>query len=83
MSHHCDKAYTRIYAYLDGEMSWYRTVRVSWHLRRCLPCSDGFEFERKLKQRVRDGCAEEVPSDLYDRLRAFLRQHGVEGSGSD
>jgi mycothiol system anti-sigma-R factor len=83
MSNRCDKAYARLYVYMDGEMGWYSRVRVSWHLHRCAPCSDSLEFERKLKQRVRDGCAEEIPSDLCDRLRTFLRQHGVEGPGAD
>jgi mycothiol system anti-sigma-R factor len=75
--HRCDKAAEKVYRYLDREMVWYRRVSVRWHLRRCPPCHDGFDFEDRLKERIRRGCREEMPAELDERLRAFLREHGA------
>ncbi len=74
MSHDCDKAQALAHRYLDGEIIWFRRVRVRRHLRRCAPCDQGFHFEAWLKQRVADGCREEIPTQVYERLRAVLRE---------
>ena len=70
----CDETKTHLYTYLDREATFFRRWRVRRHLRRCLPCEDGFSFERRLKLRIRDGCAEEMPQELETRLRSFLRE---------
>jgi predicted anti-sigma-YlaC factor YlaD len=75
MKHSCDKALSLAGRYIDGEMVWLRRVRVEWHLHRCQHCDDGFLFERQLKQRVHDGCHEEIPIVVYERLRAVLREY--------
>ncbi|MFH1329485.1 MAG: zf-HC2 domain-containing protein [Actinomycetota bacterium] len=79
MSHNCEKAQALAYRYLDGEMVWFRRARVRWHLRRCTPCEHGFHFEEWLKQRVHDGCHEEIPMVVYERLRAALRELPQQG----
>jgi hypothetical protein len=53
---------------------------VEWHLNRCQQCDEGFLFERRLKQRVHDGCREEIPIVVYERLRAVLREY-TQGEG--
>lgn len=73
MKHSCEKALSLAQRYIDGEMVWFRRVRVEWHLHHCSECDDGFHFERRLKQRVHDGCHEEMPTAVYERLRAVLR----------
>jgi mycothiol system anti-sigma-R factor len=77
----CEHTREQVYAYLDGEMRYFRRVRIWWHLRRCPPCGDGFHFERRFLDKVRDDCIEEVPEELVDRLRAFLSQHASEPPG--
>jgi len=79
MSHNCDKAQALAYRYLDGEMGWFGRARVRWHLRRCPPCEHGFHFEEFLKQRVHDGCHEEIPTVVYERLRVVLRELPLQG----
>ena len=81
MSHHhsCEKAQALAYRYLDGEMVWFRRIRVSYHLRRCPPCEHGYHFEELLKQRVHDGCHQEIPTPVYERLRASLRELPLDG----
>ena len=72
--HSCEKAQALAYRYLDGEIVWFHRIRVSRHLRRCAPCEHGYHFEEWLKQRVHDGCHEEIPTPVYERLRAVLRE---------
>lgn len=76
MKHQCSNAQAQVYPYIDGEMAWYRRTRIWWHLRRCPPCADGFSFEEHLKHRIHEGCMEQVPEELVERLRAFLREQG-------
>lgn len=75
MKHGCEKALYLAHRYLDGEMVWFRRRRVEWHLHHCPRCDEGFLFERRLRQRVHDGCHEEMPTVVYERLRAVLREY--------
>jgi mycothiol system anti-sigma-R factor len=75
MSRTCDEIRAEIYTYLDDEASLWQRVRIRWHIRRCPPCENGAAFERKLQVRIREGCKDEVPKELYDRIRSFLAQH--------
>lgn len=77
----CGEAKLHLYTFLDGETSVYRRWKIRRHLRACPPCEHGFVFERKLKVRVAEGCREEIPRELEQRLRAFLRMQddGTEG----
>ncbi|MCJ7726338.1 MAG: zf-HC2 domain-containing protein [Acidimicrobiia bacterium] len=68
-----------MYTYLDREITVIRRIRIRVHLHRCPPCADGFHFESKLKDRVKSGCRDDPPAELYDRLRTFLQQHGATG----
>ena len=70
----CDHAVEKIYYYLDGEITWYRRLRINWHLRSCAPCDGAFEFEDRLRDVVREKSAEEIPPALLERLRATLRE---------
>jgi len=68
----CDHAVERIYFYLDGEINWYRRVRINWHLRSCRMCEGAFEFEDRLRSVVREKSAEDIPEELISRLRNIL-----------
>ena len=77
MSRYCEKSAALMYSYLDKEVTVVRRIRIRMHLRRCPPCGHGFDFEAKLKDRIRRDCHEEPPAELFDRLHAFLQQHGA------
>jgi anti-sigma factor (TIGR02949 family) len=70
----CDKAISELYEYLDGESGTVTRWRMRRHLRECPPCEDGAVFEARLRLRVRTSCREEIPPELEQRLRAFIRQ---------
>ena len=75
----CDKTRHHLYIYIDDEATILRRWRVRRHLRQCPPCEDGFVFEEHLKVRVRQGCREEIPRQLVERLRTFLQGHADDG----
>ena len=72
MSRYCEKSAKRMYSYLDREVTWVRRMRIRVHLRRCPPCADGFNFEARLKDRIRAGTYELPPEELYDIVRKML-----------
>lgn len=72
----CRDAEAKLYQYLDGEMGRFSRWRLRRHLRNCPPCSEGYAFEEKLKRKVRDECVDDVPKELLDRIKTFLRQNG-------
>jgi mycothiol system anti-sigma-R factor len=76
MKSNCRETQEKVYRYLDSEMGPYRRWQVRRHLRRCPPCTDGFSFESSLKQRVQEGCVDDVPEELLTRIKAFLGQNG-------
>ncbi len=79
MAHNCEDAVQEMYYFLDGEMTWYKRVRVRRHLRRCHGCTDAFAFETRVKSVIQRKCREDPPPELIDRLRAFLQEHGSGG----
>jgi len=68
----CDDAITKIYGYLDGEISAVKRMMVRLHLRRCSGCEDAFMFESRLKVVIRERCQEEVPADVLAKLRSIV-----------
>lgn len=71
----CTNALERVYPFLDGELTWVERVKIRWHLRVCPPCSDVYDFEDRVKAVVHDKAQEDVPDEVVDRLKGFLREH--------
>lgn len=70
---HCDDVVESMYLYLDEEqLSDEKRAEVRSHLNECIPCLESFEFEAEFKQIVRTKCKDEVPSHLYEKVRAKL-----------
>lgn len=58
-------------AYVDGELGWWRRVRVRRHLRRCEPCRRYVEQVSGIVGSLR---AFEAPDTLDGDIRADLRR---------
>ena len=83
MSSDCDKARDQLYVYLDSEITWWRRITVRRHLRRCVDCTDGFDFEMQLKTRIRQDCIDELPPELMSRVWSFIdEEQEAEGTGA-
>ncbi len=68
----CDKAFHRMYYYLDGEITVWRRWKITRHLNRCPPCAQGFDFEVELRQVVAARCRDEVPPELKRKITESL-----------
>ncbi len=70
----CEKAVEYVYQYLDDELTVTRKARIRWHLNRCGLCTDAYQFETSLKQRIAASGRSEPPGELFDTLRALIEQ---------
>ena len=69
----CREVLERIELYLDGELEGVVRVEIERHLGRCGPCMGHSEFQRRLKQLLRDKCGcGHVPAELEERIRALF-----------
>jgi mycothiol system anti-sigma-R factor len=75
-SNRCDEALGKVYLYLDGEMTWYRRLRIKRHLRSCDGCGDAYWFESRFRTVIKDRLDEEPPPEFIERLRDYLREEG-------
>ena len=69
---HCDDLAERIERFLDGELDAEQVRELDEHLDDCLPCTTERELRARIRELVREGCAERAPADLIDRVRARL-----------
>ncbi|MDA8062929.1 MAG: mycothiol system anti-sigma-R factor [Actinomycetota bacterium] len=77
----CREALDVLYHYLDGELDEERRAVIHYHLERCSPCLEAFDFEAELKLVVAQRCRESVPESLRDRVAAAIAQASVAPSG--
>ncbi|MBA2336566.1 MAG: zf-HC2 domain-containing protein [Acidimicrobiia bacterium] len=77
MSQGCGHAVDYLYHYIDDELTWSRRIRIRWHLRRCPNCTGAFGFESRLKSLIQQCPGDEPPPELYDRLRALIREEAA------
>ncbi len=69
---HCGDLAERIERFLDGELDDAAARELDRHLDDCLPCTQERELRSRLRELVREGCAERAPAELIDRVRARL-----------
>jgi anti-sigma factor (TIGR02949 family) len=70
--HDCDDAIAQLYSYLDGELDADVVARVEFHLQRCSPCLEAYDFEAELRKVIVAKCEESVPGDLRQRIMDVL-----------
>ena len=68
----CREALGALYHYLDGELDEERRSTIRYHLERCSPCLEAFDFEAELKVVIAERCRESVPESLRDRVAEAL-----------
>jgi mycothiol system anti-sigma-R factor len=68
----CEKAFDRMYRYLDGEVTVWRRWRITRHLNDCPPCAEGFDFELEVRQVVSTRCRDKMPPELKARIAEAL-----------
>jgi mycothiol system anti-sigma-R factor len=84
MHPHCEDLAERIERFLDGELDATEARELDAHLDDCLPCTSERELRARIRELVREGCAERAPADLVARVRARLVETaGAADSGAD
>jgi mycothiol system anti-sigma-R factor len=71
---HCEDLAERIERFLDGELDAVEARELGTHLEDCLRCTQDRELRARLRELVREGCAERAPAQLVDRVRARLHE---------
>jgi mycothiol system anti-sigma-R factor len=69
----CEHVLRQIELYLDGELVALERVEIERHLGECSPCHGHSEFQRKLKEMLREKCGgHEVPPEFAERIRRLF-----------
>ncbi|MEX0863735.1 MAG: zf-HC2 domain-containing protein [Acidimicrobiia bacterium] len=76
----CDQALANLYLYLDAELDQASAMKVKTHLEACNGCDAPFDFERRLREVIRNRLGEEIPEVFVLRLRTLLA-HETSGAG--
>jgi len=71
----CEQALARLFEFLDHELGEQETVEMQEHLKMCRACYSRAEFERALKQALRDTGSEAAPSELQRRIGKLLADY--------
>jgi mycothiol system anti-sigma-R factor len=70
----CDDCVTRLYAFLDTELSEQELASVRSHLDGCDDCDDNFVFEERFLAQLKDCCTSDVaPAELRQKVILKLR----------
>ena len=80
MSQDCDEALENLYLYLDSELDQVSTERIRSHLDECTDCVNSFEFEKRLKDVIKERLNEDVPEHLVARVREALAKESASGT---
>lgn len=69
----CEEALRRLADYLDRELAPEEAEDVERHLETCRSCYSRAEFERRLKDRLRDELSvRDLPAEFERRMRGLL-----------
>lgn len=62
-----------MYSFLDRELETADVNDIQAHLDDCIPCLEAFEFEAELKTIIAAKCRDQVPTQLYERIRISIQ----------
>lgn len=71
----CEEVIEQLFAFLDRELDDEVSERIDEHLARCRDCFTRAEFERRLRERVREASEDaQAPDRLHRRLRRVMNE---------
>ena len=68
----CEDVLRHLVDYLHGEVDDTKFAEIEKHLDSCRGCFSRAEFEKALKDRVREESREKAPEALQDRLKNLM-----------
>jgi len=70
----CEEALSRLFEYIDHELSGHRHTEMEEHLSKCRSCFSRLEFEKRLKSHLQDATKSRAPADLELRIKGLIRK---------
>jgi len=71
----CEEAIRQMLEYLDKELHQQDHDAMHHHLESCRECFSRMEFEKRLKDMVRDSTDEKAPNTLDTRIRNIIKKY--------
>jgi anti-sigma factor (TIGR02949 family) len=68
----CQAMISRLYNFLDGELTEVRRVKIMTHLEACPSCYSAYDFEAELRIVIRERCQTHVPPSLMARIQLAI-----------
>jgi anti-sigma factor (TIGR02949 family) len=76
--YNCDDVERLAQAYLDGFLSNKEATLFEEHLDYCLPCDKKIEFEKRVKNIIREKAKEQItPDKLKDELKKIINKNKI------
>jgi anti-sigma factor RsiW len=69
----CKNSIHALLEYVDGELSEAEAMQLREHLQGCTPCVDFLQTYRATPKLARRALVDEMPGELANKLKAFLR----------
>lgn len=69
----CEEVIKELFAYLDREVDEALGEQIAHHLERCRDCFSRVEFERKLRERLRERTDARAPDRLRQRIQRAIK----------
>lgn len=79
----CEEALRHLFAYLDRQLSAGKRQEVEHHLSICRGCFSRAEFEKRLKERLREVGRELVRPGFEKRIKALIKEFSSGGVSSE
>jgi len=70
----CDQAVKLLFQYLDNELERTNHAAMEKHLQSCRSCFSHMEFEKRLKNMIRESNADTAPDDLRARIKKLTER---------
>ena len=71
----CEEAIRQMLEYLDKELHQQGHDAMHHHLESCRECFSRMEFEKRLKDMVRDSTDEKAPNTLNTRINNIIKKY--------
>lgn len=68
----CEEVIVHLLSYLDGEIDAEKRRQIDHHLEECRGCFSRAEFEKALRQKVKQLGKEQSPRSLQKRLKGLV-----------
>ncbi len=71
----CQEAIDVLYEYLDNQLTDIRSSAIQKHLQLCRACFGLYEFEKVLRERIREKTYHQCPDRLKKRIESIIEEY--------